>query len=346
MTPRRVHARHERWPLTSEFRIARGAKTHADVVVVTLEQDGAVGRGECTPYARYGETVASVLEQIEGARALLDAPAHAGFEAAQAALLDGVPAGAARNALDCALWDLACKQRGVRASALRGLPPPAPRLTAYTLSIDTPDAMAAAAGIAPEPPAAIADAANATPLLKMKLAGDGADLARIEAVHAAAPRARLILDANEGLDRAGLEALAPVAARCGAVLIEQPLPAAEDAALAGFDSPVPLCADESLHTSADLDVVAQRYQAVNVKLDKTGGFDEAARTVEQARALGLHVMVGCMVATSLAMAPAFLLTPLADYVDLDGPLLLAQDRTPAIAYDGALMPPPPAAVWG
>ncbi len=337
---------HERWPLKAEFRIARGAKTYADVVVVTLEQDGVTGRGECVPYARYGETIESVFGQIEAARGLMESRSLVDFDSAQPMLLAGAPAGAARNALDCALWDLDCKQRGVTASWNRSLPPPQPVVTAYTLSIDAPDAMAAAARAAPSPPDALGHGATTTPLLKMKLAGDGADIARIEAVHAAMPTARLILDANEGLDVAGLDALAPVAARCGAVLIEQPLPTAEDGALAGFESAVPLCADESLHTARDLEAVAARYQAVNVKLDKTGGFDEAARTVEQARAAGLQVMVGCMVATSLAMAPAFLLTPLADYVDLDGPLLLAEDRVPPIAYDGVLMHPPPTALWG
>ncbi len=335
MKPRTLTVTHERWPLAKPFRIARGTKTHADVVVVTLEQNDARGRGECVPYARYGETIDSVMAQIESLRPLMESATLLDFDSTHPLLMAGLKAGAARNALDCALWDLDCKQRDVSASWNRNLPEPRPRITAFTLSIDAPKQMARAAKKAVD-----------RPVLKMKLAGDGRDLARLEAVHKERPDARLILDANEGLDLEGLKALADAAAARNTILIEQPLPADQDAALEGFASPAPLCADESLHTSADLDTVARRYQAVNIKLDKAGGFDEAARLAQAAKARDMIVMTGCMVATSLAMAPAFLITPLADVVDLDGPLLLKKDRDDAMTYEGALMLPPDRALWG
>lgn len=336
MSVRTLRIRAEQWAIRGEFRIARGAKTHADVVVVEVSQDGVIGRGEATPYARFGETMDSVTAQLEAARPLIESQSLQDFDSTQPLILSGMKAGAARNALDCALWDLDCKQRNVTASWNRSLPEPKPVVTAFTLSVATPKAMAKAAQSCPD-----------RPLLKLKLTGDGEDIARLDAVRAARPDAELILDANESLDLKGLKKLDAAAQKAGGVaLIEQPLPADADAALADFTAATPLCADESLRTSADLDAVAGRYQAVNIKLDKAGGFDEAARLAIAARDRGLTVMIGCMVATSLAMAPAFMLTPLARYVDLDGPLLLETDRAPSVRYEGALMHPPPKELWG
>jgi L-alanine-DL-glutamate epimerase-like enolase superfamily enzyme len=245
-----------------------------------------------------------------------------------------MPAGAARNALDCALWDLEAKRAGQRAAALAGLPPLRPVTTAYTISLDEPEAMAATA----------AGAARRMPLLKLKLGGAG-DAERLRAVRLACPTVRLIADANEACTSELLPSLMQAAAETGVELIEQPLPADADAALAGA-RPVPVCADESLHTLADLDRLAGRYDAINIKLDKAGGLTEALALAAAARARGLSIMVGCMVSTSLAMAPALLLAQDAAWVDLDGPLLLARDRTPALSYEGALVHPPEPPLWG
>jgi L-Ala-D/L-Glu epimerase len=319
----------EDWPIAGAFRIARGAKTQASVVTVTLRApSGAVGRAECVPYGRYGESVEGVVAAIEALR-----PALAGG-LDRAALQEALPAGAARNALDCALWDLEAKSSNTPVWRLAGLPEPKPVITAFTLSLDEPDAMAAAA-----------EAARAYPLLKLKIGGPS-DLDRIAAVARARPDARLIVDANEGLEARTLPDLLKRARALNVELIEQPLAAGDDAALETIAAPVALCADESLHVSADVERLARRYDAVNVKLDKTGGLTEALATVQAARAAGLKVMVGCMVGTSLAMAPAALLCGLADWTDLDGPLLLSKDRDPGLRFEGPIIHPPPPALWG
>jgi L-alanine-DL-glutamate epimerase-like enolase superfamily enzyme len=319
-----LRIRPERLALRAPFRISRGVKTHAEVVVVELRRDGATGRGECVPYARYGETVQSVVTELETAAR---APS---VDAALAAL----PPGAARNALDCAAWDLRARLEGRPAAELLGLPAPRPVPSAVTISLDGVDAMRASA-------ARVADA----PLLKVKLdAEDSA--ARLLAVAGAAPAARLIADPNESWTAALLAEMAPVLARARVVLLEQPLPAGEDAALEGIACPVPICADESLHTRADLAAVARRYQAVNIKLDKAGGLAEAAALMADARAAGLKVMVGCMVASSLAIAPALPLASAADFVDLDGPWWLAEDREGGCRFERGVILPPQPGFWG
>jgi len=319
----------ERFPINGAFTISRGSRTEAVVVTATVTDGRAVGRGECVPYARYGETVEGVVAVLEG---LAGAVAEAGFDRARLATL--LPAGAARNALDCALWDYEAKRSGIPARIAAGLDEPIPLVTAYTLSLGTPETMLAAAR-----------AAASRPLLKVKLGGDG-DAERIAAVREGAPEARLIVDANEAWRP---ETLADALAACveaGVELIEQPLPADDDAALIGLQSPIPLCADESLHTCEDLESLTDRYAAINVKLDKTGGLTEALKLVRAARRLRLRVMVGCMVGSSLAMAPAVLLARDADFVDLDGPLLLARDRVPGLRYEGSQVYPPLPALWG
>jgi L-alanine-DL-glutamate epimerase-like enolase superfamily enzyme len=321
-------ARVERWPIAGAFTIARGSKTEAEVVVVELQAAGARGRGEAVPYARYGETTGSVLAQIEAVRTRIEAGCDA------AALQRLVEPGAARNALDCALWDLEAKRTGVRAWARAGRPDLHAVTTAFTLSLAAPQAMAAAAR-----------AAASRPLLKLKIGGPD-DLDRVAAVRGAAPGAALIVDANEALSFDDLRRLAPDFARLGVGLIEQPLKAGADEALEGYASPVMLCADESLHTRGELAACARRYGCVNVKLDKTGGLTEALRLSAEARALGLSLMAGCMVATSLAMAPAMIIAQDAAFTDLDGPLLLARDREPGLVFDGSRIEPPAAALWG
>lgn len=328
MTPHlEVHA--ERFPLRSAFTISRGSRTTQEVVRVAIHEDGRTGQGECVPYAHYGETVAGVVATLEG----LGAAVAEGLD--RETLAARLPAGAARNALDCALWDLAAKRAGRRVWELAGLAAPEPVITAYTLSLDTPEEMAASAR------------SNAhRPLLKIKLGGGGEDLERIEAVRAGAPQARLIVDANEGWDADTYARLAPALAEAGVAMIEQPLPAADDAALAELPRPVPLCADESCHDRSSLPRIRGRYDLVNIKLDKAGGLTEALALREAARAEGLGVMVGCMLATSLAMAPAVLLAQGAEYTDLDGPLLLAVDREHRLRYDGRGVHPPEPALWG
>ena len=325
---RSLTARAESWPIAGAFVIARGAKTEAEVVVVEISDRTATGRGEAVPYARYGETTQGVLGQIEAVRAAIEGAADRG------ALQHLLPAGAARNALDCALWDLEAKARGVRAWTLAGRSRLDPVKTGYTLSLATPEVMAEAARRHAR-----------WPMLKLKIGG--ADhLDRVAAVRAAAPRTRLVVDANESLGFDDLVRLAPELARLEVKLLEQPLPAAEDGRLEGYRSPVPLCADESLHTRAELAACARRYQAVNVKLDKAGGLTEALALKVAAEAAGLEVMAGCMVATSLAIAPALLVAQGARFVDLDGPLLLARDREPGLPISGALIEPPPPELWG
>ena len=308
-------ARVERWPLARPFTIARGSKRTADVVVAVVRDGHHEGRGECVPYARYGHSVASVVAEIDGFRGPFD----------REALLAHMPAGPARNAIDCALWDFEAKATGRPAWRIANTKRPSGVTTAFTISLDTSDAMGEQAS-----------RGRRHALLKIKLGSDDAqtDVARLDAVRRGAPRARLIVDANEGWTMDTLTRFVPHAVAAGVELIEQPLPADDDRELAGFASPIPIAADESLVEGAALDALAARYQAVNIKLDKTGGLTRALALTRQARALGLDIMVGCMVATSLAMAPALLLADCARFVDLDGPLLLARDRQPGLAYNG------------
>jgi L-alanine-DL-glutamate epimerase-like enolase superfamily enzyme len=318
----------ERWPIAGTFTIARGSRTEAVVVVAQVSDGTSVGRGECTPYARYGETAEGVAATIESMRERL----AAGMD--RRALQDALPAGAPRNALDCALWDLEAKRSGRRTYELAGLPAPRSLTTAYTISLGAPEAMAEAA-------ARVAGRS----LLKVKLGASG-DVARIRAVRAAAPHAALIVDANEGWRAENLAENFAACAEAGVTLIEQPLPAADDDALADCARPILVCADESVHDRASLAALRGRYDAVNIKLDKTGGLTEALALAQDARGLGFEIMVGCMVATSLAMAPALLVAQGARVVDLDGPLLLAKDRPEGLRYDGSLVHPPEPALWG
>jgi L-alanine-DL-glutamate epimerase-like enolase superfamily enzyme len=325
---RRLNVAEERWPLKAPFVIARGAKTEARVVVVTLQEGEARGRGEATPYPRYGESVEDVLASLQNVAGAVEGGADRGEVARLLA------PGAARNALDCALWDLEAKRSGSPAWRLAGLEAPRAVQTAFTLSLDRPAAMAAAAR-----------AAAFRPLLKLKIGGAD-DLDCVEAVRAAAPFSRLVLDANEGLSFDEVRRLAPAFSRLGVELLEQPLPAGADEELEGWDSPVLLCADESAHVSADLPRIIRRYGAINVKLDKAGGLTEALALRAAASAAGLKIMAGCMVATSLAMAPAMLIAQDALMVDLDGPLLLSEDRLEGLAVDGSWLSPPIPALWG
>jgi L-alanine-DL-glutamate epimerase-like enolase superfamily enzyme len=318
----------ERWPIAGRFTIARGSRTEVVVVVATIRAGSHVGRGECVPYARYGESVEGVVAAIEAQWQLVEHGLDRGALQAQ------LPAGAARNALDAALWDLEAKRSGRRAWELAGLAPLRPVTTAYTLSLASPAEMRVAAEVA-----------SARPLLKVKLGGAG-DPERIRAVRAGAPQATLIVDANESWRAETLGENLAACEAAGVALIEQPLPAGDDAALDYVRTGIPICADESFHDRSSFDAIAERYQAINIKLDKTGGLTEALQVARMARTRGLQVMVGCMLGTSLAMAPAMLLTGAADYVDLDGPLLLARDREPGLRFDGSVVAPPDAALWG
>ena len=310
--------------LAQVFTISRGSRTEAQVLTVRITADGVTGWGECVPYARYGETLESVTDQIESLPAMLD----------RAGLQELLPSGAARNAVDCALWDLEAKRAGKRVWELAGLPAPGPETTAYTLSLDTPEAMQAQA------------AKNAgRPLLKIKL-GTPDDMPRLEAVRAGAPESKIIVDANEGWSADVYADLAPHLVRLGVALVEQPLPAGEDDALLGMDRPVPVCADESCHDRASLPGLKGKYDVVNIKLDKTGGLTEALSLREAALAEGYRIMVGCMVGSSLAMAPAMLVAQGAEMVDLDGPLLLAEDRDPPLRFDNSEVHPSDVGLWG
>jgi L-Ala-D/L-Glu epimerase len=321
-------ARIERWPIAGSFTISRGAKTEAVTVVAEVSQDGLTGRGECVPYPRYGETPEATLVGVQSMQEAL----QRGLD--RQALQAAMPAGAARNALDCALLDLEAKTSGQRVWNLLGRPQPKACITAYTISLASPQAMAVAT----------AKAAH-RPLLKIKLGGDG-DGERIAAVRRAAPDSELIVDANEAWTAGNLEQNLSECAAAGVTLVEQPLPAGQDEVLARIRRPVAVCADESVYDRASLDRLRGRYDAVNIKLDKTGGVTEALVMADAAQALGFQIMIGCMVATSLAMAPAMLLARQARFVDLDGPLLLARDRDGGLRYDGSLVYPPDAALWG
>jgi L-alanine-DL-glutamate epimerase-like enolase superfamily enzyme len=319
----------ERFPIAGRFVIARGARTEAVVVTAAVADGQAVGRGECVPYARYGETVDGVAAAIESLRGAI----AGGLD--RLGLQDAMAPGAARNAVDCALWDLDAKLTGVPAHVAAGLDRLSPVSTAYTISLGEPAAMAAAV-----------ETARGRPILKIKLGAPDGDLDRIAAVRAAAPEATLIADANEGWTENTLDRHLEACADAGFALVEQPLPAAADEALRGRPRPVPLCADESVHDRHGLGRLAGLYDAVNVKLDKAGGLTEALALADEAEQKGFALMIGCMLGTSLAMAPALLLAPRARFVDLDGPLLLARDRDHGLRYEGGLVHPPSPALWG
>ena len=319
-----VRTQVERWPIAGSFVISRGARTEAVVVVAEVTDGRHRGRGECVPYLRYGESIESVVGEIEAAQ----------LDGDREALRRAMRPGAARNALDCAMWDLEAKRSGEPAWMRAGLAPPKPVTTAYTLSLGEPDSMADAAR-----------RAAGRPILKLKLGGDG-DPQRIRAVRAAAPEARLVVDANEAWSEQNFSKNMRACADAGVEIVEQPLPAGADGLLRGIAHAVPVCADESVHVAADLDALAGKYDGINVKLDKAGGLTEALELVREARRRALLVMVGCMVGTSLGMAPGLLLAQGADFVDLDGPLLLARDREPGLVYSGALVEPPRPELWG
>ena len=325
----RVTVSLESWPIAGAFSISRGSKTIAEVVVVTLERDGTRGWGECVPYRHYGETVAGVAAAVEAAREKIER----GIRHEDIPLL--LEPKAARNALDCALWNLEAKLVGHPVWKLLNLPEPRPLVTAYTLSLGSIGDMAAAAARAAD-----------RPLLKIKLGGE-ADVERLKAIRRAAPHSRLIVDANEAWQPEALPDLLRICADAGVELVEQPLPAGKDDALAGLDrGSVLVCADESARDIAGLPALQGKYDAINIKLDKTGGLTAGLALRRAAEKLGLKIMVGCMVGTSLSMAPAHLLAQSAEFVDLDGPLLLSADRSPGISYEGSLMHPPPPELWG
>ncbi len=327
---RHIRIKVETWPLKQRFAIARGSKIDAEVICVEIEEDGIRGRGEAVPYARFGETIETASAAIEALMASL----RSGMSRDD--LSQALLPGAARNALDCALWDLAAKQSGQRAYAAAGLETLKPITTAFTIGLDDADRMAI-----------MAVKAQAYPLLKIKLGGsDGvmADLTRLSAVAEARPDAQLVVDANEGWQVAELARYAEPLGRFGVLFFEQPVPQAQESELSKID--LPFCADESVHDRHDIEAMGDAYSWVNIKLDKAGGLTEALACVEMARARRKKIMVGCMVATSLSMAPAFIVAQHADLVDLDGPLWLAQDRDPGLVFDGASIHPPSADIWG
>jgi L-alanine-DL-glutamate epimerase-like enolase superfamily enzyme len=326
--PRILRAQHDRFALIRPFRISRGVKTAADVITVTLSEGDAVGRGEGVPYPRYGESVESALGEIEQLRGAIEAGAG------RDELLSLLSPGAARNAIDCALWDLEARISGQDVATMLSAPAPERLVSALTIGIDIPDSMAEAA-------AAVADA----PLLKVKVDADD-PAAKLRAVRSAAPNAALIVDPNESWDEALVEAMQPILVEIGAALLEQPVPADEDAWLEGFRPAIPICADESVHVAADLDTVARRYQAVNVKLDKAGGLTAALELAHAARARGLGLMTGCMVSSSLSIAPALHVARLSDFVDLDGPIWLAEDRAGGVTDEAGMLNPPAKGFWG
>jgi L-Ala-D/L-Glu epimerase len=322
-----ISAKEEVWPLKEPFRISRGSRTEAHVVVVTVSDGEHIGRGEAVPLARYDQSTDSALAQIEAIKGEKNLDPDK--------LQQLLPAGAARNALDCALWDLEAKISAKRVWELANIPIVLEVETSFTISLDTPEKMATAAR-----------ANSNAPILKLKLGGDDVDLARVEAVRAASPAARLLIDANESWSPAHYERVVPSFRQCGIALIEQPFPADADEVLETLDHPVPVCADESCHATADLSRLTNRYEVVNVKLDKTGGLTEALRLCKTARDNGFKLLIGCMVCTSLGIAPARLLASAADYVDLDGPLLLARDREHGLVYRNGKISAPSRGLWG
>ena len=326
--PLALAAAAEHWPIAGSFGISRGSKTEAVVVVAQLSDGKVRGRGECVPYARYGESVEGVLAQINAMQPQLAAGLN------RHDLQSAMPPGAARNALDCAFWDLEAKRSGRSVHEIAGLPLPHAVTTAYTISLAAPADMAKAA-----------EKSSSRVLLKVKLGAEG-DPARIAAVRAAAPHTVLIVDANEGWDDSNVDTNFAACAEAGVALIEQPLPQGKDQALARTQRPIPVCADESVHDRSSLAALARKYDAVNIKLDKTGGLTEALALAAEARRQNFTIMVGCMVATSLAMAPAMLLAQNARFVDLDGPLLLSKDRPDGLRYVDSSVHPPSPSLWG
>jgi L-alanine-DL-glutamate epimerase-like enolase superfamily enzyme len=323
----KIEAKEEIWPLHHPFRISRGSRTEAHVVVATMADGEHVGRGECVPIKRYNQSAASVLAQIESIQDIGDLDRNK--------LQQLLPPGAARNALDCALWDLEAKRSGKRVWELANVPIVEQVATSFTISLDTPERMADAAS-----------AAAKLPILKLKLGGDEPDLARVEAVRAAAPKARLLIDANESWSPRHYQNIVPALSELGVELIEQPFPADADEVLESLDHSIPVCSDESCHTTAALPRLTNRYEVINVKLDKTGGLTEALRLCENARQSGFKLLIGCMVCTSLGIAPARVLASFAEWIDLDGPLLLARDREHGLAYENGRIGLPSRQLWG
>ena len=319
----------ERWPLASAFRISRGTRLASEVIVVTIADGAVAGRGECFPYAHYGETLDSVERQINAVTSDIE------HGAGRDDLPELMAAGAARNAVDCALWDLDAKRSRCRAWELAGLGPPIPVTTVYTLGVDTPEAMANKAR-----------QHRHRPQLKLKMVGDGLDLDRVAAIHRVAPNTGLVVDANEGWTIDQYQVLAPRLRQHGVAMIEQPLPADRDDELGTIARPVPVCADESCHDRSSLPALRGKYDMINIKLDKTGGLSEALALRQEARAAGYGIMVGCMIGTSLAMAPAILIADDARVVDLDGPLLLARDRNDGLVYRDSVIEPSSPVLWG
>ena len=322
-----IHA--EAWPLAGAFRISRGTRKVSDVLMVEVNDGNYVGRGECFPYARYGEDIDSVQKQLNSVRSEIE---H-GLD--RQALLNVLAPGAARNAVDCALWDLEAKRAGTRVWDLAGLPAPEPVTTVYTLGVDEPAVMGERARENSD-----------RPRLKLKMTGDGADLERVRNIHKNAPNARLVVDANEGWSIKQYLEYAPQFKDLGVEMIEQPLPSTDDEQLRGVERPIPICADESCHDSATLPALVGKYDMINIKLDKTGGLTEALNLRDAALKQGLSIMVGCMIGTSLAMAPGILVAQEATIVDLDGPLLLAEDRNPGLSFTGSIIHPPETRLWG
>lgn len=324
MSTSRIEVKVESWPLAEPFTIARGTKTHAEVVTVSLERNGKIGRGECVPYSRYQESTESVIRQIQSLPEALD----------RNKLQELLPPGAARNAVDCALWDLEAKMKGKRVWEIAGLPAPQPEITAFTLSLDMPERMLAAAR-----------RHAGRPLLKIKL-GTPDDMPRLEAVRKGAPRSQIIIDANEGWTAEEYKELAPHLIKLGVAMVEQPLPAGEDELLAEMDRKLPVCADESCHDRNSLPDLKGKYDMVNIKLDKTGGLTEALALRREAIQQNFEIMTGCMVGTSLAMAPAVLVAQGSAFTDLDGPLLLSEDRPFPLHFDEKGVHPPRPELWG
>ena len=319
----------EAWPLAGAFRISRGTRKVSDVLMVEVNDGNYVGRGECFPYARYGEDIDSVQKQLNSVRSEIE---H-GLD--RQALLNVLAPGAARNAVDCALWDLEAKRAGVRVWDLADLPAPEPVTTVYTLGVDEPAIMGERARENSD-----------RPRLKLKMTGDGADLERVRNIHKNAPNARLVVDANEGWTIEQYLEYAPQFKELGVEMIEQPLPSTDDEKLSGVDRPIPVCADESCHDRTTLKSLVGKYDMINIKLDKTGGLTEALNLRDAALKQGLSIMVGCMIGTSLAMAPGILVAQEAAIVDLDGPLLLAEDRAPGLSFTGSIIHPPETRLWG
>jgi len=322
-----IEAREEIWPLKGPFRISRGSRTEAQVVFVTVSDGEHTGRSECVPIKRYGQTVQSVIAQIDSIRRENNLDRQR--------LQKLLPASAARNALDCALWDLESKISSKRVWELANIPVISEVVTSFTISLDTPKKMGAAA-----------KASSTSPILKLKLGGDSSDLASVKAAREAAPSSRLIIDANESWSAEHYEEIVPALKKLGIELIEQPFPADADEVLESLDHPIPVCADESCHTTTDLPRLTNRYETINVKLDKTGGLTEALRLCENARQSGFKLLIGCMVCTSLGISPARLLATFAEWIDLDGPLLLARDGDHGLTYRNGKLGLPSRDLWG